>query len=65
MNESSTSFATVIIAACWIIAIANWLGYEPLSTDRYEYLTFGIYIVRFVVVSSIVGAVAYVLYKRL
>ena len=63
-KESATGLVSLIIAACWIIAIANWLGYEHLSTDRYESLTLGIYVCRTVVFVSILGAVAFFFLKR-
>ncbi len=63
MSSGGMTFVGLIFAACWLIAIGNWLGWEVFDPEKDEMWAFPVLFSRIVVVGSIVFAVGYVFWK--
>ncbi len=61
MKLSPKAYAVLFLAACWAIAICNWLGIESFSSDKYELWEFPVLLSRFVVIISVVAGVGYLI----
>ena len=57
MRLSLKGYAVLLLAAFWLIAIANWLGIEAFSPEQYEMWELPVLVSQIVVVVSAVAGI--------